>query len=43
MTDRTTLLTVLVGPYIAAELVSNATAGRLVQIRGLAGPAAIFL
>ncbi len=43
MTDRTTLLTVLVGLYIAAELVSNATAGRLVQVGGLVVPGAIFL
>lgn len=43
MNDKTTLLTALVALYIAAELVSNATAGRLVQLGGLVVPGAIFL
>lgn len=37
------LLVLLVGVYIAAELVSNATAGRLVQIGAWVFPGAIFL
>ncbi len=37
------LITVLVAIYIATELVSNATAGRLVQLGAFVFPGAIFL
>lgn len=37
------LLVVLVGTYIAAILISNATAGRLVEVGGWVFPGAIFL
>lgn len=43
MTQRTTLLTILISVYIGAELVSNVTAGRLVQLGSLVFPGAIFL
>lgn len=43
MTQRTTLLTILISVYIGAELVSNVTAGRLVQLGALIFPGAIFL
>lgn len=43
MNQRTTLLTLLISVYIGAELVSNVTAGRLVQLGSLVFPGAIFL
>ncbi len=43
MTQCTTLLTILISVYIGAELVSNVTAGRLVQLGSLVFPGAIFL
>ncbi|MBB6099361.1 hypothetical protein HNR42_002802 [Deinobacterium chartae] len=41
--QRSNLLTILIALYIAAELVSNVTAGRLVQLGPLVVPGAIFL
>lgn len=43
MTPRSTLLIVLISLYIGAELVSNVTAGRLVQLGAFVFPGAIFL
>jgi queuosine precursor transporter len=43
MNSRSTLLIVLIAVYIGAELVSNVTAGRLVQLGSLVFPGAIFL
>ena len=43
MTSRPTLLVILVAVYIGAELVSNVTAGRLVQLGVFIFPGAIFL
>lgn len=43
MTSRNTLLVILVAVYIGAELVSNITAGRLVQFGAFIFPGAIFL
>lgn len=40
---KETLLVMLVSVYIAAQLVSNATAGRLVEVAGFVFPGAIFL
>lgn len=42
-TYRNTLLTILIAVYIGAELVSNVTAGRLVQVGAFVFPGAIFL
>jgi uncharacterized integral membrane protein (TIGR00697 family) len=41
--ERRGFLLVLVGVYVAAEVVSNVTAGRLVQLGPLVVPGAIFL
>ncbi len=41
--ERGSLLLVLVGVYVAAEVVSNVTAGRLVVVGPLVVPGAIFL
>ncbi len=41
--NASVMLTILSAVYIAAELVSNATAGRLVQIGPMVLPGAIFL
>ena len=43
MIQRPTLLIVLIAVYIGAELVSNVTAGRLVQLGVFVFPGAIFL
>lgn len=43
MPERSTLLVILIAIYIGAELVSNVTAGRLVQFGSLIFPGAIFL
>ena len=43
MIQRPTLLIVLIAVYIGAELVSNVTAGRLVQLGTFIFPGAIFL
>lgn len=43
MPQRDTLLVLLVAVYIGAELVSNVTAGRLVQLGTFVFPGAIFL
>jgi len=43
MIQRPTLLIVLISIYIGAELVSNVTAGRLVQLGPFIFPGAIFL
>ncbi|MDL2344411.1 queuosine precursor transporter [Deinococcus sp. MIMF12] len=43
MTQRNNLLIILIALYIGAELVSNVTAGRLVQLGALVFPGAIFL
>lgn len=43
MPERSTLLVILIAVYIGAELVSNVTAGRLVQFGSLIFPGAIFL
>ena len=43
MIQRPTLLIVLIAVYIGAELVSNVTAGRLVQLGAFIFPGAIFL
>ncbi|MFC6619414.1 queuosine precursor transporter [Deinococcus radiophilus] len=43
MPQRSTLLIVLIAVYIGAELVSNVTAGRLVQFGPLVFPGAILL
>jgi queuosine precursor transporter len=42
-TNSTSMLTILVSVYIAAIIVSNATAGRLVEIGSFVFPGAIFL
>lgn len=43
MSDRNSLVVILIAVYIGAELVSNVTAGRLVQLGSLVFPGAIFL
>lgn len=43
MSSRNNLLVILIALYIGAELVSNVTAGRLVQLGSLVFPGAIFL
>ncbi len=43
MLPSTEMVTVLIGLYVACELISNVTAGKPVAIAGIVVPAAVFL